>query len=56
MFLDSYYSGDWISAKGHCKTLIEENNELKQYYINMLERLEEGLPANWDGTYRATSK
>lgn len=56
MFLDSYYAGDWTKSKNHCKKLIEEDNELKQYYINMLERLEEGLPANWDGTYRATSK
>ena len=56
MYLDCYYSGDWTKAKKLCKELIEENNELNQYYKNMLERLEEGLPANWDGTYRATSK
>ena len=55
-YLDCYYSGDWTKAKKLCKELIEENNELNQYYKNMLERLEEGLPANWDGTYRATSK
>lgn len=55
-FLDKYYSGNWKLAEGHCKKLIEEDNELKQYYENMLARLEEGLPATWDGVYRATSK
>lgn len=55
-FLDKYYAGNWKSAEGHCKKLIEENNEMKQYYENMLARLKEGIPANWDGTFRATSK
>jgi adenylate cyclase len=55
-YLDAYYTGDWYKAIGHCKTLIEEGGDLKQYYENMLERLEEGKPDNWDGTYRATSK
>jgi adenylate cyclase len=56
MFLDKYYAGEWEEAKGFAKNLIEENNELKHYYELMLERLEEGKPSNWDGTYRATSK
>jgi hypothetical protein len=30
--------------------------KLAQYYDNMAERLKEGVPPNWDGTYRATSK
>ena len=30
--------------------------EMRQYYVNMIERMEEGKPKNWDGTYRATSK
>ena len=55
-YLDAYYTGDWDKAIGHCKTLIEEGGELKQYYENMLERLQEGVPSDWDGTYRATSK
>jgi hypothetical protein len=29
---------------------------IKEYYVKMIERMAEGLPANWDGTYRATSK
>lgn len=55
-FLDAYYTGDWDKAIGHCETLIEEGGDLKHYYENMLERLREGKPDNWDGTYRATSK
>jgi hypothetical protein len=30
--------------------------ELTQYYDNMNERLKEGVPSDWDGTFRATSK
>ena len=56
MFLDAYYSGDWTRAKTLCSKLIEEKTELQHYYELMLERLEEGLPPNWDGTYHATSK
>ena len=29
---------------------------IKDYYLKMIERMEEGLPANWDGVFRATSK
>lgn len=56
MYLESYYRGDWNRAKKICKELINETTDVKHYYECMLERLEEGLPANWDGVYRATSK
>lgn len=55
-YLTAYYRGDWTRAIKQCEKLIKLDNELKQYYENMLERMNEGLPANWDGTYRATSK
>ena len=55
-YLDAYYKGDWKKALEFAKKLAEENNSLKQYYENMIERLEEGVPSAWDGTYRATSK
>lgn len=55
-YLEAYYRGDWERAKRQCKKLIDLDNELKHYYENMLERMNEGLPANWDGVYRATSK
>jgi adenylate cyclase len=56
IYLTAYYRGDWTRAIKSCEKLIKEDNELKHYYENMLERMNEGLPANWDGTYRATSK
>jgi adenylate cyclase len=55
-YLQAYYRGDWTRAIRQCEKLIALDNELKQYYENMLERMREGLPPNWDGTYRATSK
>ncbi len=55
-YLQAYYAGDWDRAKRQCRKLIAEDGELKHYYELMLERMQEGLPANWDGTYRATSK
>lgn len=55
-FLDAYYAGDWAQAIELCRDLSNRDTELKHYYENMLERLQEGKPANWDGTYRATSK
>ena len=56
IYLTAYYRGDWSRAIRACEKLIKENNELRHYYENMLERMNEGLPPNWDGTYRATSK
>ncbi len=56
IYLTAYYRGDWTRAIKSCEKLIKEDNELRQYYENMLERMNEGLPPNWDGTYRATSK
>jgi hypothetical protein len=56
IYLTAYYRGDWARAIKACEKLIKEDNELRHYYENMLERMNEGLPANWDGTYRATSK
>ena len=55
-FLEDYYNGDWTDAIETLKVLIEKKTPLQQYYVNMLERLEEGKPENWNGTYVATSK
>jgi hypothetical protein len=30
--------------------------DIKHYYELMIERMEHGVPANWTGTYVATSK
>ena len=56
IYLTAYYRGDWARAIKSCEKLIKENTDIKHYYENMLERMNEGLPANWDGTFRATSK
>jgi adenylate cyclase len=55
-YLESYYAGDWDKAKRLCRKLIAEGGELAHYYELMLDRMKEGLPTNWDGTYHATSK
>jgi adenylate cyclase len=55
-FLERYYAGNWddaIRSIYYCKNA---SPEMIPYYDAMLERLQEGKPANWDGTYRATSK
>jgi len=58
-YLKAYYDGNWdeggaiFLAKQLTKT---SPPEMRQYYANMIERMEEGKPENWDGTYRATSK
>ena len=56
IYLTAYYRGDWTRAIKQCEKLIKLDNSLNQYYVNMLERMNEGLPANWDGTFRATTK
>ena len=56
-YLKEYYRGDWSKAIDWAKKMINNDDvTIKQYYELMIERLEEGLPANWNGTYRATSK
>jgi adenylate cyclase len=55
-FLERYYAGNWddaIKSIYYCKNA---SPEMIPYYDAMLERLLEGKPENWDGTYRATSK
>ncbi len=56
-YLKEYYRGNWKAAIKWAKSLLQEPEvDIKHYYELMIERMEEGLPANWDGTYRATSK
>lgn len=52
-----YIRGDWKKALKWAKELAKDPEvEIKEYYEKMIERLEGGVPANWDGTYHATSK
>ena len=55
-WLDLYYAGDWKKALTLVPQLKNVTPELEHYYENMSERLKEGKPTDWDGTYRATSK
>jgi adenylate cyclase len=56
-YLKAYYDGEWEGAIFLAKQLKADGPvEVRQYYANMIERMEEGKPDNWDGTYRATSK
>jgi adenylate cyclase len=55
-FLKFYYSGEWKNALILLENLKNNAPELKKYYSMMTERLEEGVPADWSGTYKATSK
>lgn len=58
-YLKSYYDGNWDDGGAifQAKQLSQKAPpDMRQYYINMAERMEEGKPADWDGTYRATSK
>jgi adenylate cyclase len=52
-----YTRGDWKAAIKWAKKLVNNDDvDIKHYYELMIERMEQGVPANWDGTYHATSK
>ena len=52
-----YTRGDWKRAIKWAQELeADPKVTVKEYYHKMIERMEQGLPPEWDGTYRATSK
>ena len=56
-FRKEYTRGDWKKAIKWAKELeADPKVTIKEYYHKMIARMEEGLPANWTGTYVATSK
>jgi adenylate cyclase len=55
-FLKLYYAGDWKTASSLLSKCITAKPDMEKYYKAMQERLVTGVPANWDGIYRATSK
>ena len=56
-FRKEYTRGDWKKAIKWAKELeADPKVTIKEYYHKMIDRMEDGLPANWDGTYHATSK
>ena len=60
-FIKAYRRQDWDQALQYIKILRDAfKGELNEYYDMMSERIAElreaGLPPDWDGVYRATSK
>jgi adenylate cyclase len=55
-FLELYYAGQWKKALTIIPLCKNVAPELEHYYDAMAERLEQGCPATWNGTYVATSK
>lgn len=55
-FLDAYYAGHWEDAVALIPQCLKDTTGLEDYYKNMSVRLETGCPADWSGTYKATSK
>jgi adenylate cyclase len=55
-FLDLYYAGQWKKALTLIPLCKNAAPELEHYYDAMAERLAQGCPSNWTGTYVATSK
>jgi adenylate cyclase len=55
-FIELYYAGEWKKALTLIPECIKVLPELKNYYDSMAQRLSEGCPADWTGTYVATSK
>jgi adenylate cyclase len=52
-----YLRGNWTQALKWARELAADPAvEIPEYYEKMIERLEQGVPANWNGTYHATSK
>jgi adenylate cyclase len=52
-----YLRGNWKQALKWAQELATDPAvDIKEYYEKMIERLKEGAPANWAGTYHATSK
>ena len=56
-YREDYTNGNWKEAIGWAKKLVNDDEiTLKHYYELMIDRMEHGVPSDWDGTYRATSK
>lgn len=52
-----YLRGNWKEATMWAKKMVNNDEvDIKHYYELMIERMEHGVPADWEGTYYATSK
>ncbi len=55
-FLHAYYSGDWEDACAKVEIFKSAAPAMSTYYDNMVTRMRQGKPNDWDGIHRATSK
>jgi len=55
-FLELYYVGEWKKAATLIPLCKNVTPELEHYYDAMAERLMQGVPDTWNGTYVATAK
>ena len=55
-FLKNYYGGAWDTAIKQADHCIAVHPRMKEYYAKMVERMQQGKPADWSGVYKATSK
>jgi adenylate cyclase len=56
-YLKEYYRGNWKRAIEWAQELIDDPKvTIQDYYHEMIVRMDQGLPPQWDGVYRATSK
>ena len=56
-YLKNYYRGSWKEAKRWALMMINNDDvTIKDYYHKMIERIDDGIPPEWDGVYRATTK
>lgn len=55
-FLEAYYSGKWDEIFTGIEVFKSAAPDMSAYYDNMVSRMKEGKPDDWDGIYRATSK
>ena len=55
-FLKNYYAGNWDVCIRDYRTYQRAAPKMAAYYDKMIERLSSGIPVDWDGIYRATSK
>ena len=55
-FLEAYYSGKWDEIFTGIEVFKSAAPDMSAYYDNMVSRMKEGKPDDWDGIYRAKSK
>ena len=55
-FLKNYYDGNWDVVFRDVEKYKSAAPKMSEYYTKMIERMQQGKPADWSGVYKATSK